>query len=472
MLSIYADIGGAYNDGPGAAIRNLAIVTVVRARRWLATAFCGDSASGHATASRFTCLDCLSALSYSRSSFAQPRIRRKPVSMFESMNEFVLSAIVVLLGGVLTSLVGRWLGRRQPVVLLLYVWHTILGFFYSSYVLTYGGDAWDYYQHARFDYVRPNLGTEFVAWITSIPVSLGFTYWPLGFLYNIAGAVGLIFFYTALEEAASANGKSLFTTLLVLICVLIPSLSFWTSGIGKDAPAFLAVGIFLWSVLAFSRRQLAAAVAVVIMLPVRPHIAALMVLSVAAGTLFVKELRGTVRFGIGAISAAAAAFAVPLALLYSGTTRFSSIGEFVSDRQGHNMGGGSSVDISAMNPAVRLLSYLYRPLPTEASGFGQLAESVDNVVLIVLTAIALIAIIRAGGIRTFRTYSIPILYGASCLVLLSQVTANLGLAARQKWMLVPALMLVVVGAWSARKENAESDRTKFRRVSGAPQAAR
>jgi hypothetical protein len=57
-------------------------------------------------------------------------------------------------------------------------------------------------------------------------------------------------------------------------------------------------------------------------------------------------------------------------------------------------------------------------------------------------------------------------------VLLSQVTANLGLAARQKWMLVPALMLVIVGAWSTRKENAESDRTKFRHLGGAPQAVR
>ena len=70
--------------------------------------------------------------------------------MFDSSNEFVLSAIVVLLGGVLTLLVGKWLGRPQPVVVLLYLWHTVLGFFYSSYVLIYGGDAWDYYQHARF----------------------------------------------------------------------------------------------------------------------------------------------------------------------------------------------------------------------------------------------------------------------------------------------------------------------------------
>jgi hypothetical protein len=392
--------------------------------------------------------------------------------MFESLNEFVLSAIVVLSGGVLAVLVGRWLGCRSPIVALLYAWHTALGFFFSSYVLTYGGDAWAYYQHARFDYVQLKLGTEFIAWITSIPVSIGFTYWPVAFLYNAIGAIGLVFFYAALEETASTHGQSIFTTLLVLVCAFIPSLSFWTSGIGKDAPAFLAVGIFLWSTKAFGHRQVAAIIAVLIMLPVRPHIAALMVLSTAAGTLFVTDLRTTTKFGMGAISAAAAVFAVPLALLYSGTTKFSSVAEFISSSQERNMGGGSSVDITSMNPALRLLSYLYRPLPNEAFGLAQVAESVDNLILIALTAIGLIAMIRGSSIRVFRKYSIPILYGLSCLVLLSQVTANLGLAARQKWMLVPALMLVIVGAWSARKENAESDRMKFRRLSGAPQAVR
>ena len=392
--------------------------------------------------------------------------------MFESINEFVLSMLVVLSGGVLTVFIGKWLRCPPAIVMPLYVWHTTLAIFFSNYVLNYGGDALDYYQRARFDYVQPNLGTEFVAWITSMPVRLGFTYWPLAFLYNMAGAIGLIFFYAALREVTSANAKSVVTKGLMLVCLLIPSLSFWTSGIGKDALAFLAVSIFLWSIQDFGRRQIAAAAAVLIMLPVRPHVAALMVLSVAAGTLFVRDLRSTVRFGVGAISTAVAAFAIPLALVYSGTARFSSIREFVSDRQEHNMGGGSSVDITAMNPAFRLLSYLFRPLPTEASGFGQLAASMDNVILILLTTIGVIAILRAGPVRIFRTYSIQILYGLGCLVLLSQVTANLGLAARQKWMLVPALMLVFLGAWSAIKEKTESDRTKFRRLAGAPQAVR
>ena len=46
-----------------------------------------------------------------------------------------------------------------------------------------------------------------------------------------------IFFYAALEESRSV-AKSQFSRALVLLCCLIPSLSFWTSGIGKDSLAF------------------------------------------------------------------------------------------------------------------------------------------------------------------------------------------------------------------------------------------
>jgi hypothetical protein len=393
--------------------------------------------------------------------------------MFESLNEFVLSAIVLLLGGFVAVLVGKWLGRRSPMIILLYFWHSFLGYFFSSYVLTNGGDAWDYYQQARFDYVEPSLGTEFIAWVTSIPVSLGFTYWPLAFFYNFLGAIGLIFFYVALEEVTANRASSAFTRVLVLVCVFIPSLSFWTAGIGKDSVAFLSVGMFLWSVLAFGKRQTGTVVAVLIMLCVRPHIAVLMVISVAIGTLLAKDLRTSVRFGMGAISAAAAVFAVPLALAYSGTLRFMTLAEFISDRQSQNLEGGSSVNISDMNPALRLTSFLYRPLPNEAAGFAQLAASFDNFLLVMLTFAGIVAIIRAGPMRVFRSQSIAALYALGCAILLSQVTANLGLAVRQKWMAVPALMLVIVAAWSAMKEkDAAPLRPRVQRLSGAPRAVR
>jgi hypothetical protein len=392
--------------------------------------------------------------------------------LFESANNVAWSAIVLLLGASLCVVSARLIGMRPLTTALLYTWHTGWAIFYGSYVLANGGDAFSYFERARFDFVELSLGTQFIIWLTSFPAGLGLGYWPITFVYNTAGATGLVFFYAALRESSSGASHSRMAKILVLICTLLPSLSFWTSGIGKDSIAFLSVGMFVWAATAFGGRQLVATIAVLIMLPVRPHIAVLMVMSVGVGTLFVADLRATARFGMGAIATAAAVFVVPLALIYTGTARFSSISEFISDRQERNMGGGSSIDITGMNPVLRLFSYLYRPLPNEAAGFSQLAASLDNFMLILLTGIGIIAIVRGGFIRTFRTQSINLLYGLACLGLLSQVTANLGLAARQKWMLVPALMLVIIAAWSARKENAESDRAKFRRLSGAPQAVR
>ena len=392
--------------------------------------------------------------------------------MFDSLNDFVLSAIVFLTGALSCIMVARWLKLHLGLVATLIAWHTALASYYANYVLLNGGDAFVYFQRARFDFVEPALGTEFVVWFTSFPVSLGFTYWPISFLYNAIGTFGLVFFYAALRDTGVFSLESRLLRVIASLCLLIPSLSFWTSGIGKDSIAFMSAGLFLWAVMDIGRRQPGAIAAVLIMFFVRPHMSALMVLSVATGTMISAEVRATVRFSAAALAAAGAVFAVPIALSYSGTTQFASIAEYVADRQEHNLGGGSSIDIRGMNPVLRLLSFLYRPLPNEASGIDQLATSLDNLFLIALTLFGLVGLYRAGFVISIRRYSIPLIYGVVGLVILSQVTANLGLATRQKWMVLPALIIAVFGAWTLAREarSQRMGRAEFR--AGPAQALR
>ena len=392
--------------------------------------------------------------------------------MFDSLNDSVFSAIVLLASGISCVLLGKWLKLRLGLVALLAVWHTLLAIYYADYVLQYGGDAFAYYQKARFDFIELDLGTEFVEWLTSFPVALGLGFGPVSLLYNAIGTFGLLFFYAAVRETGAFSVESRIIRLAALLCLFVPSLSFWTSGIGKDSIAFFSVGLFLWSAMDIGRRQPAAIAAVLVMLAVRPHVAALMVLSVAAGTVFAAQVRGSVRFSAAAIGTAGAVFAIPLALAYSGTARFESITAYIADRQEQNLGGGSSIDITGMNPAARLLSYLYRPLPNEASGLDQVAASLDNLFLIALTLLGIVGIYRAGFIRVFRHHGIALLYGLSCLVLLSQVTANLGLATRQKWMLVPALMVAFLGAWTMAREERARKQPARRYLGESTQALR
>ena len=374
--------------------------------------------------------------------------------MFEGGTELILSLIVLALGGVACVLVGRWLSISAAISAALYAWHALLSYVFSSFVLSDGGDAFVYYMKAKYDFVQADLGTDFIVWLSSFPVSIGFSYFPLAFTYHVAGAIGLLFFHAALRESAGERPGNA-TTFLILVCSFMPSLSFWTSGVGKDALAFLCVGLFLWATGNFARRQPAAIAAVLIMMFVRPHVAALMVLCSAIGIIFLPQLRAGARLGVGAGAAAVAVFLVPLALVYSGSTRFETIGEYISDRQEHNLEGGSSIDIRGMNPALRVIAFLYRPFPTEANGVAQLAASADNMILAFLTIWGLVVIFRAGFLRVFRQFSIPLLFGVACLIVLSQVIANLGLASRQKWMLIPALMLVLVGAHAMLKRRAE-----------------
>ena len=96
--------------------------------------------------------------------------------MLESLNTFVLSALVLLSGGIACFFIGKWLGLRPMMSLSLAFWHISLGYYHASYVLENGGDAFTYYQKAQFDFVEPTLGTGFIVWLSSFPVSLGFSY--------------------------------------------------------------------------------------------------------------------------------------------------------------------------------------------------------------------------------------------------------------------------------------------------------
>jgi hypothetical protein len=72
----------------------------------------------------------------------------------------------------------------------------------------------------------------------------------------------------------------------------------------------------------------------------------------------------------------------------------------------------------------------------------------------------------------FRRYTIAAVYGIPCLLLLSQVTANLGLATRQKWMCVPPLLFLFVAAYGMARAERLARRHQFEPMTGHWQTLR
>src|SRR5690606_33406303 len=199
----------------------------------------------------------------------------------------------------------------------------------------------------------------------------------------------------------------------------------------------------------FSKRTVLLGLAVVAMLLVRPHMAAVMVLAFVFSTIFSTRLSLVQRVVLGTMAFAVTAAMLPFALTYAGLGDASSSGDvmaYIEKRQGFNQEGGGGVDISSMSPPMQLFTYLFRPLPFEAHSIFALAASLDNVVLLGLFVM---------GIRRVFAYRSPYprenrvflwTYAISSWIILALTTANLGISVRQKWMFTPVLLYLFISA--------------------------
>ena len=117
------------------------------------------------------------------------------------------------------------------------------------------------------------------------------------------------------------------------------------------------------------------------------------------------------------------------------------------------MGGGSSVDITNMSLPVKLFTYAFRPLPFEAHNLTSLAGSLDNTVLLLVFIMGAWVIFKKRGVVFPRAQNRVFLwaYGLLSWGLLAMVTANLGIAVRQKWMFLPMLLFLLMSRLGHRQ---------------------
>ena len=263
-------------------------------------------------------------------------------------------------------------------------------------------------------------------------------------IYNILGSVGLLAFYASLKEVLASNVDS--GRRLMLFVVLLPSVSFWSSAIGKDSISFMAVGLSLWASLSLPRRLPVFVVAFFFMLLVRPHISGIMLIALSLTYIF--DFRGSLmqRLVFSFFGLLAAFFSVSYAVNYAGLSGISvgELSQYIDDRQAHNMTGGGGIDISSMSLPYQLFTYLFRPLPFEAKSITQLIASFDNFLILVLFVFGVVSLIKGRSFAGMAGWIYMLSYSIGCWVVLAITTANLGIAVRQKWMFLPMMIVLLI----------------------------
>lgn len=367
----------------------------------------------------------------------------------------VLSAAVIFVAGLFVSII---LGKRfflgSSKAIILYGWHTFFCLFYCWYVLQAGGDAIRYFYSGQEWTGEIGIGTSAVRAISGLLVNrMGLSLLGAFLVFNVIGQIGLLAFWGSLREAT--QNKSLVIRRLGTLIIFLPSVSFWSSALGKDAISFMATGLALWSSLNLSKRSLLMAFAVGAMFIVRPHMAGIMVMAIAVAALMDSNSSVIKKALLGVFAVGVAAALVPFALKYAGVGEVvdvDSLTNYIDKRQSYNTEGGGGVDIASMSLPMQLFTYLFRPLVFEARNVFGLAASLDNLILLGLFVFGGIALLRGRktGLGENRTFMWA--YALGAWLILAMTTANLGIALRQKWMFAPMLIFLFISVIGRRRD--------------------
>ncbi len=359
----------------------------------------------------------------------------------------VLLLSIVFLGfsGGIASELGNALGLDRFLSLGLFLWHTLFCLLFWHLSKTIVADANGYFDVAlqgQFDW---SPGSKFVESFTSLfAFYLEFDKLNCFFVFNLLGFIGLLLLAQVVTSFwLAGRGWRKYIPYLIL---LLPSLSFWSSAIGKDAPAFLAVCLASYSSLDVKRRKLLFALAILIMFAVRPHVAVFMLFAAGISFISAERIGYATRILLIIFVVATSVMTFSFVANYVGLDEDISIygvSNYIETRQSYNMEGGGAVDVSLLPLPLKMLTYLFRPLFFDANSFFGVVASIENLffLLIVLT------IFLKGFMYLLCDNSFIVRYnmffsGISLLVF-SLVTSNSGIAVRQKTMILPSIIVLL-----------------------------
>ena len=359
--------------------------------------------------------------------------------------DYAIALVIVLV----TVAGGTTLARAlkvNPLTGALVVLASLI-FAYAKYVNTLvdGSDSMGYYV-ASFGRVDLALGTDFVTVLTSFfTQGAGLAFLPTNMVFGAAGAIASLLFYAAWLRSAAL--KPSVAEHVVFFGIVTVAVGFWGGGISKDALALLGSSLFCLGLVAAKPRLSVIVAGVALMVVVRPHIAAAMLLGLAAAVPLAKDLPLRTRGSLLAVSVVALATLIPFVVWYVGLEQgagLADLQENIEDRTTNFAGSGGYVDLSSLPLPLRILSYLFRPLPYEAGSVTQLLASGQNLLLLLAIGLLLWSARRSGIHRRDFAPLALLMFALAALVPLALGTSNLGISMRQKWMFVPALLLALV----------------------------
>jgi hypothetical protein len=316
-------------------------------------------------------------------------------------------------------------------------------------------------------------GTNFMRLVTGFIYLVTPARMMSGFLvYGFLSFVGLIFFWRAYRIAISSTRDLTYLKWVVLL----PSLLYWPSAIGKDAFMVFAAGVAAYGAACLLTHRLvpgllALSLGILGMVMVRPHFA----LAVCGGLILAALVRRDRGGFVQTVASVAFIVGVAFLVAQSAASFFSlsafnrdSVVKTLTDASGQTAQGGSQFDpVIVSSPAqfpLATVTVLYRPLPFETGSPQEALTAVEGVVLMALSIGVLRRsprILRASRDHPYLMYCIGALL---VFIIAFSGFSNFGILARQRAVIQPLFLVFI-----ALPKDLERDLT---RPDGAPPVRR
>ncbi len=369
--------------------------------------------------------------------------------------------IIIIAGFIISSKVAK--EKKTNLIYFVFLEHLFFTYVYYLYANTHSADANMYYNASVYNQDSPidfGTGTDFILYLSTQLIKLGFNKLALFYLFGFFGYIGFIFFIKMIKIPSTLK---LFGISISSIFLFLPEFHFWTAALGKDSLIFMALMLFFWSYQRLPQKIIINLLSFLLIFLIRPHIGFILILSIAISILF----KNPVKYRIGDLALISLSLII-LIISFPYLKSFLKVDElgideinnrftsFTTYGSSHTDELSSYVDVSSYSLPMKMFAYFFRPLFFDAHSILQLLASIENFILLLIT-LKWLRIINFNIVKWYRrlnkydkTKFIFVLIG---WIILSMGMYNLGLASRQKYMLLPIFFILIINYTSPRHKN-------------------
>lgn len=340
----------------------------------------------------------------------------------------------------------------------IFIWHFLFSIIYFFYVAIFGGDTNGFLEYAKnfreIQGTRPFIlgnGSSFIYNLVSIfHNKLKLDLINIISIFNFIGFVGLIYFFLTLKNISkSIDSKNLFIKNLPYLIIFIPSLSFWTSGIGKEPFTFLSISLFLYSIHKQKCNYFLIVISFIILFITRWQFSIIMLLS----CFVIFQIKDITKYAknkkiLILLSLSFVAFNLLTDYLFNfHIFKLDPLINAILERKNTNEFGTLNTNFN-VNLIQIILNYLFSPIQFKSVLFS--ITAIENIYLISL----IFLLILNFKIKNLKYINLAILiFIISFLISIPFATFNIGIAMRQKWIVLAVIFVFLASGLKTYKKN-------------------